>query len=392
MQLPEGKFWGYRRPDGRVGVRNHVLILPTIVCAAKTAQKVTELVRGTVSFYHQHGCAQIGADWQQTVRTYVGMAAHPNVSGVVIMGLGCEGVQARWVADLVAKEVPWKPIELVLIQEHGGTLQTLADTARAAARLVQHASLEQRELCDVSELILATECGGSDACSGLSANPAVGYCSDLLIDAGGTVILAETTELIGAEHLLAERAVSERVRKRVYEVIDRYEKSVLRMGVDIRGAQPAPGNIEGGITTIEEKSLGCIYKAGTKPLQDIIEYAERPRTKGLVWMDTPGHDIEQITGMVAGGAQVVVFTSGRGTPTGSPIAPTIKIATNTPMFERMNDNMDLSAGGVVDGTETVEEVGRRLFEEVRLVASGKLTKAEILGQDDFGLWRIGPSL
>lgn len=392
MHVPEGKFWGYRRPDGRVGVRNHVLILPTIVCAAKTAQKVTEVVRGTVSFYHQHGCAQIGPDWEQTVRTYVGLATHPNVSGVVIMGLGCEGVQARLIAERVAKEAPWKPLELVLIQESHGTLRALADAAEAAAKMVQHASTEQRELCDLSELILATECGGSDACSGLSANPAVGYCSDLLIDHGGTVILAETTELIGAEHLLAERAVSDRLRRRVFEVIERYERRLLEVGVDIRGAQPAPGNIEGGITTIEEKSLGCIYKAGTKPLMDIIEYAERPRTKGLVWMDTPGHDIEQITGMVAGGAQVVVFTSGRGTPTGSPIAPTIKIATNTPMFERMRDNMDLNAGTIITGEETVEEVGRRLFEEVRLVASGKLTRAEILGQDDFGLWRIGPTL
>lgn len=392
MQIPDGKFWGYRRPDGSVGVRNHVLILPTIVCAAKTAQKVTEIVRGTVSFYHQHGCAQIGADHAQTLRTYVNMAAHPNVSGVVVMGLGCEGVQARLVAYDIAQAVPWKPIELVLIQESHGTLQALADTAKVAARMVQHASTEQRELIDISELILATECGGSDACSGVSGNPAVGACSDLLIDAGGTVILAETPELIGAEHLLAERAVTEDLKRRVFETIDRFENSLLKMGVDIRGAQPAPGNIEGGITTIEEKSLGCIYKAGTRPLQDIIEYSQKPRTKGLVWMDTPGHDIEQITGMVAGGAQVVVFTSGRGTPTGSPIAPTIKIATNSPMWERMRDNMDLNAGTVVTGEESVEDVGRRLLAEVRSVASGKLTRSEILGQDDFGLWRVGPTL
>lgn len=392
MHIPEGKIWGYRRPDGRVGVRNHVLLLPTIVCAAKTAEKVTQIVRGTVSFYHQHGCAVIGADHAQHVRTYVNMAAHPNVSAVIIMGLGCEGVQAKLIAYDVAQLVPWKPVELVLIQESGGTLQALADTARIAARMVQHASTEQRELIDLSELILATECGGSDACSGLSANPSVGACADLLIDAGGTVILAETTELIGAEHLLAERAVTPALRKRVYEVIERYEQSVLRMGVDIRGAQPAPGNMEGGITTIEEKSLGCIYKAGTKPLQDIIEYAERPKTRGLVWMDTPGHDIEQITGMVAGGAQVVVFTSGRGTPTGSPIAPTIKIATNSPMFQRMRDNMDMDAGTILTGEERITDVGLRLFEEVRAVASGKLTRAEILGQDDFGLWRIGPTL
>lgn len=392
MQLPEGKFWGYRRPDGSVGVRNHVLILPTVVCGAHTAQKVTQLVRGTVAFYHQHGCAQIGADWQQTLRTWVGMAAHPNVAGVVLMGLGCEAVQARLVAEQVAQIAPWKPVELVVIQEQGGTLGALAETARVAATMVQDASLIQRELCDLSELILATECGGSDACSGISANPAVGVASDLLVAAGGTVILSETTEVIGAEHLMAERAVSDRVRKRVYEIIERYEQSILKMGVDIRGAQPAPGNIEGGITTIEEKSLGCIHKAGSSPLQDIIEYAERPRTRGLVWMDTPGHDVESVTGMVAGGAQVVVFTSGRGTPTGNPIAPVIKIATNTPMYERMQDNIDVNTGGVVEGKESLAEAGRRIFETVRQVASGRLTRAEVLGQDDFGLWRIGPTL
>lgn len=392
MQIPEGKFWGYRRPDGSVGVRNHVLLLPTIVCAAKAAQQVTTLVRGTVSFYHQHGCAAVGADFDQTTRTFVNMGAHPNVSGAVVVGLGCEAHQARMIAAEIARVAPWKRVEVVLIQESGGTLQAMADIARIAARLVKAASAQQRELIDLSELILATECGGSDACSGLSGNPAVGACSDLLIDRGGTVILAETTELIGAEHLLAERAVNPELKRRVYEVIDRYEQSVTKMGVDIRGAQPSPGNIEGGITTIEEKSLGCIYKAGTRPLQEIIEYAERPRTKGLVWMDTPGHDIEQITGMVAGGAHLTVFTSGRGTPTGSVIAPTIKIATNTPMFNQMGDNMDIDAGTIVTGEETPADVGRRLFEEVRAVASGKLTCAEILGQDDFGIWRIGPTL
>ncbi|HYF90983.1 MAG TPA: UxaA family hydrolase [Symbiobacteriaceae bacterium] len=392
MQIPEGKFWGFRRPDGSVGIRNHVLLLPTIVCAAKAAQQVTQLVRGTVSFYHQHGCAAVGADIEQTNRTFVGTGAHPNVSGVVVMGLGCEASQARLIAAEIARRAPWKRVEVVLIQESGGTLQAIADAASIAAAMVKDASLAQRELIDVSELILATECGGSDACSGLSGNPAVGACSDLLIDRGGTVILAETTELIGAEHLLAERAVTPALKKRVFEVIDRFEQDVMKMGVDFRGAQPSPGNIEGGITTIEEKSLGCIYKAGTRPLQDIIEYAERPKTRGLVWMDTPGHDIEQITGMVAGGAHVTVFTSGRGTPTGSVVAPAIKIATNSPMFERMRDNMDVNAGTVISGEETVQTVGRRIFEEVRAVASGKLTSAEILGQDDFGIWRIGPTL
>ena len=213
----------------------------------------------------------------------------------------------------------------------------------------------------------------------------------MLVDYGGTAILAETTELIGAEHLLAARAVDDRTAKRVYEVIGAMENRAIQMGVDIRTGNPSPGNIEGGLSSLEEKSLGAANKAGSRPLQEIIDYAQQPSKKGLVWMDTPGHDIEQLTGMVAGGAQVVLFTSGRGTPTGSPIAPTIKIATNSRMFESMRDNMDFNAGTIIEGKESIDEVGQRLFDEMVQVCSGKLTKAEILKQYDFGIWRIGPT-
>lgn len=383
------KFWGYRRKDGRVGVRNHVLILPTITCAAQTAQRVTELVNGTVSFIHPHGCGQIGADFDQTYKTYVGIGAHPNVYAVIVLGLGCESHQANKIAKEIEKT--GKPVEVVSIQDQGGTLQAIADTAKIAVRLVQEASTMQREECDFSELIVATECGGSDACSGLSANPAVGKTSDLLVELGGTAILAETTELIGAEHLLAQRAVNDQVSKRAYEVIEAMEKRSVLMGVDLRTGNPSPGNIEGGISSLEEKSLGAATKSGTSRLQEVINYAEQPTKKGLVWMDTPGHDIEQLTGMVAGGAQVVLFTTGRGTPTGSPIAPVIKISTNTPMFEKMNENMDLNAGTIIDGIETIDDVGKRILLEIQSVASGKVTKAEVLKQYDFGIWRIGPT-
>jgi altronate dehydratase large subunit len=388
-KLVDGKFWGYRRPDGRVGVRNHVLILPTITCATQAARQITELVQGTVSFIHQHGCAQVGVDYEQTFRTYAGMGANPNVYGVVVLGLGCETHQARSVAGEIAKT--GKPVEVVSIQDHGGTLMAIAQGAKIAAKMVQDASAQLRELCDFSELIVGTECGGSDACSGLSANPAVGVVSDMIVDHGGTSILAETTELIGAEHLLANRAVDEKVAKRVYEVIKAMEDRAFKMGVDIRTGNPSPGNVKGGLSTLEEKSLGAANKAGSRPLQELIDYAQQPSKKGLVWMDTPGHDIEQLTGMVAGGAQVVLFTTGRGTPTGSPIAPVIKIATNTAIFEKMADNIDINAGTIIDGTESIEAVGQRIFDELALVASGKLTKAEILKQHDFGIWRIGPT-
>jgi len=387
--LPSGKFLGYRRPDGRVGVRNHVLILPTITCATKAAMQITELVHGTVSFIHQHGCCQVGVDYEQTFRTYVGIGANPNVYGVVVLGLGCETHQARSVAGELAKT--GKPVQVVSIQDEGGTLMAIAEGAKIATQMVQDASAQMREICDFSELMIGTECGGSDACSGLSANPAVGVVSDKIVEYGGTAILAETTELIGAEHLLADRAVDDKVRKRVYEVIDAMESRSFAMGIDIRTGNPTPGNIRGGLSTLEEKSLGASNKAGTSPLQEIVDYAEAPTKKGLVWMDTPGQDIEQLTGMVAGGAQIVLFTTGRGTPTGSPIAPVIKISTNTAMFEKMRDNMDLDAGTIIDGKETIDAVGQRILDEIGSVASGKLTKAEILKQNDFGIWRIGPT-
>lgn len=383
------KFWGYRRGNGQVGVRNHILILPTITCATQTAQRVTELVQGTVSFIHPHGCGQIGSDYDQTFKAYVGIGSNPNVYGVIVLGLGCETHQARMIAKEIEKT--GKPVEVVSIQDQGGTLQAIADTAKVAVKMVQEASTVMREECYFNELIVATECGGSDACSGLSANPAVGRASDGIVEQGGTAILAETTELIGAEHLLANRAADDTVAKRVYEVIGAMEKRSNLMGVDLRTGNPSPGNIEGGITTLEEKSLGAATKSGSSRLEEIVNYAERPTKKGLVWMDTPGHDIEQLTGMVAGGAQVVLFTSGRGTPTGSPIAPVIKISTNTAMYEKMNENIDLDAGTIIEGIETVDEVGSRIISEIKDVASGKLTKAEILKQHDFGIWRIGPT-
>ncbi|RBW70954.1 UxaA family hydrolase [Bacillus taeanensis] len=383
------QLMGYRRPDGQIGIRNHVLILPTITCATQTAQRITELVDGTVTFIHQHGCAQVGIDYDQTFNTYVGMGKNPNVYGVVVLGLGCETHQARSVAGELRKT--GKPVEVVSIQDHGGTLHAIAEGAKIAANMVQEASAQMRVPFDFSELIIGTECGGSDACSGLSANPAVGAVSDMIVDRGGTAILAETTELIGAEHLLADRAANDHVSQRVYEVISAMENRAIQMGVDIRTGNPSPGNIKGGLSSLEEKSLGAATKAGTRTLQELVNYAESPTKKGLVWMDTPGHDIEQLTGMVAGGAQIVLFTSGRGTPTGSPIAPVIKISTNTGMFEQMSENMDLNAGTIIEGKETVEEVGTRILDEIALVSSGKKTKSEILKQHDFGIWRIGPT-
>jgi len=386
------KFLGYRRPDRGAGLRNHVLIIPSVVCANRVTRGISQQVTGTTWIEHQHGCCQLGVDADLTMRVLVAHGTHPNVYGVVVVGLGCETLRAQDVAAKIKEQCPYKPVHLVIIQDRGGSIKATADGATAAREIMVRASCLMREPIDTSELILGTECGGSDACSGISANPALGVASDMLIDEGGSVVLAETTELVGAEHLVAARAVNDQVANRCFEVISRCEKAAIAMGVDMRGGQPTPGNIEGGLSSIEEKSLGCVYKAGTKPLQDVIDYAMPVRKKGLVWMDTPGQDIEQITGMVAGGCQIVVFTTGRGTCCGSPIVPTLKVATNSAIFEKMQDNMDINAGTIITGKETIEQVGRRIFDEVIRIASGKLVKAEVLGFNDFAIKRIGPTM
>lgn len=381
---------GYVRPGGGIGVRNHVLILPAVVCASEVARRIAGVVPGTVAVQHQHGCGQIGADFEQTKRTLVGFGANPNVAGVVVVGLGCEKVAAEQVAAEIAAR--GQKVELVVIQKEGGSRRAVERGVELARRLAQEAARVKTEPVPVSSLILGLECGGSDATSGLAANPALGVASDLLVAEGGTSILSETPEIMGAEHLLARRTVNEGAAERLYEIVVRVEEGARRMGVDIRGAQPAPGNIAGGITTIEEKSLGCIHKAGTAPVQGVLEYAEAPRGRGLWVMDTPGHDVESVTGMVAGGAQIVVFTTGRGTPAGCAIAPVIKVTGNSRTFQMMEENIDLNAGTIIEGTESIEKVGRRIFDLMLAVAGGKLTKAELLGHHEFAITRIGPTL
>lgn len=382
------KFLGYKRDDNTVGVRNHVLILPTTVCATHVAKRIAEEVRGAVPLMHEHGCAQNGEDKEQTKRIITGIAKNPNVSAVLIVGLGCETISVPEVAEDIA--ISRKPIETLIIQDSGGTLESIRKGAKIAQRLVDYASQLKREEVSLESLIVGTQCGGSDACSGLSGNPAGGYASDLIVKAGGTVILAETTEMIGAEHLLAQRAISEEIAKKILWFVQRVEDRAKSIGVDIRLANPAPGNIAGGITTLEEKSLGAIVKAGTAKIMEAVEYGIRPSNRGLIIMDSPGQDTASIAGELASGAQIITFTTGRGSPVGSPIAPVIKIATNSIMFSKMSDDMDINAGTIIDGTESIEDVGNRIFNEILEVASGKLTKSEILGHSEFSIDRINP--
>ena len=379
-------FYGYKRPDGRVGVRNHVLILPASVCASDTTRIIAQQVTGAVTFNNQQGCSQVAPDQQLTMDVMAGYAANPNVYGTVVVSLGCENCQM----DLVVKAIEErtnKPLKQVIIQEAGGTLKAVDMAVRYAKEMVAEASMLQKEEFPISELIVGTECGGSDPTSGLAANPVIGEMSDRIVAAGGTSILSETTEFIGAEHILARRAATPEVHDRIFEIVHRYEAALRLVGEEVREGNPC--NKAGGITTLEEKSLGCIHKGGHSPINAVYDYAKQVQSKqGLIIMDTPGNDPSSVAAMVAGGAQVVVFSSGRGTPTGSPIVPVIKITGNKLTFAKMEDNIDLDASPLIYGTKTLDELGGELLQMVVDTACGKQTKAEALGFTEMAIARV----
>lgn len=382
------KFMGYRREDGRIGIRNHVLILPASICASDVARQVASLVQGTVTFHNLLGCSQTPIDQSCTLRAMAGMADNPNVYGTIVISLGCENCQMNLVTAEIRSRCN-KPLETFVIQENGGTLHTIEAAVRAARQMVIEASHMQRVEADVSDLMIATECGGSDPTSGLAANPLVGEVSDEIVRNGGTSVLSETTEFIGAEHILAARAVNKTIGKQILDIVSHYEESMIQVGDDVRKRNPSPGNKAGGITTLEEKSLGCIYKSGTAPIQAVYDYAEPITHKGLVIMDTPGNDPISITGMTAGGCQLVLFTTGRGTPTGNPIVPVIKISANRETAVLMQDNLDFDASPLIYGNALMEDVRSALMKEVIEVANGKLTKSEALGYYETAIARVG---
>ena len=381
------KFLGYKRPDGKVGVRNKIFILPTSVCASDTTRIIASQIEGAVTFNNQNGCSQVSGDQQLTMDVMAGMAANPNVYGIIIISLGCENCQMDLVVNAI-KERTNKPMETFIIQENGGTITTIEKAVRAGRKMAQEASKLQREEVDISELIIGTECGGSDPTSGLASNVLIGELSDRLVELGSTSILSETTEFIGAEHILASRAKNQRVKERIYEIVHRYEKALQLVGEEVREGNPSPGNIAGGITTLEEKSLGCIHKGGHSEINEVFDYAKPITEKGLVIMDTPGNDPSSVAGMVAGGAKIIFFSTGRGTPTGNPISPVIKITGNKITFQNMKDNIDIDASPVIYGPQSLKELGNNLLEEVVEVANGKHTKAETLGYTETAIARL----
>jgi altronate hydrolase len=394
-------FRGYRRPDGRVGTRNLVLIVPTSMCASHEALQISTIaeftiynrqkypnVDGVVAIPHNKGCGcQDGSTIDVMLRTLSNYADHPNVGGVVLIDLGCEKTNLAQVERyLLKRERAFaKPVAKIGIQEVGGTQAAIQRGLKEVEQMLPLVNEVSRDECSVSELVLGVKCGGSDGFSGISANPSLGRAADLLVRSGGTVLITEVPEFCGAEHLLASRAKDVETGRAVYRMVDWYKEYASKFGAVLNN-NPSPGNVAGGLLNITIKSLGAIAKAGTTRIEGVVEYAETPKHRGVNLMQGPGYDQESTPGLVASGATVVVFTTGRGTTIGNAITPVIKLASNTPVFERMANDLDLSAGGVIDGTETIDEVGQRVFEHIVAVADGLEAKAETHKHREFQFW------
>jgi altronate hydrolase len=393
-------FLGYPREDGRVGTRNYIAVVAASNCAAHTAELIAQSYRdeklppnidGVVAFPHGEGCGHtIGPDTVQLQRTLGGVLNHPNVGGAIILGLGCEVNQIDHYLGAGAPRTD--RLVGMTLQGEGGTRAAVESAQKAIGQMMERLAAEQRQEVPASKIVLGLNCGGSDSFSGITANPALGWASDRLAEIGGAAVLAETTECFGAEHLLVERARNRQVAERFLGFIEGYRRYLRQFEGSNFNDNPSPGNKEGGLSNILEKSLGAMTKAGTTMMADAIDYAERVKTPGFVFMNTPGYDPVSITGLAAGGVNVIAFTTGRGSAIGFPSIPVIKIATNTPMFKRMRDNMDVNAGRIADGEATVAEVGKEIFDLVLRVASGERTCAERLGHQEFVPWRIGPVL
>lgn len=408
--VPEAErrtFMGFRRADGRVGTRNYVAVIASVNCSSSATAAVADYFRqpgmlddypnvdGVIAFPHKGGCgAHVGSQYLHNFqRTLAGIVNHPNVAAYLMLSLGCEGNQPDDMIEYTGLEDPrgGKPMVLT-IQQDGGYLKTVEDAIAAVKELLPYANQFTREEVPVSELVVALQCGGSDGWSGVTANPGLGKAADLIVKQGGTVVLAETTEVYGGEHLLTRRAKSPEVAQKLVDLIHWWEGYTAYFGASIDN-NPAPGNKAGGLTTIYEKSLGAIAKAGSTPLNDVVGYGERVTERGFIHMDSPGYDPVSVTGQVAGGCNLVCFTTGRGSAFGFKPAPSVKLATNSELYAKQEPDMDINCGVVLDGL-SLDELGEQIFEKLIAVASGQKSKSEAagVGQEEFNPWILGAML
>lgn len=378
------EFMGYKRSDGRVGIRNHVLIVPSCACSGDVARKIASEVPGTVCMNNQNGCGQVKGDLKITLDTLAGFIANPNVYATLIVGLGCEQLQFP-VIEKKVRSLTNKPLEFVGIQQEGGIFRTLDKGKKIAAQLVSEASECKREPSDISNLILGTNCGGSDPTSGLSANLVVGDISDRFSDLNATTIISETPEFVGAEHVLAKQAKTPEIGEQIIGIVKNFEERLAAVGENLREGNPSPGNIAGGVTTLEEKSLGCIHKAGSRPVQAVFSPGQMIDVHGTVVMDTVAYDVASVADMTASGSQMTLFTTGMGNPIGNPIVPVLKATGNSETFKWNNDFMDFDTSASISGEKTVHELGGELLDLIIEVCNGKLVKAEEWGMTEIAI-------
>ncbi len=384
------EFMGYVRPDGQVGSRNHVAVIPSVTCAGDVASAIVRQVAGTVGFFHHQGCCQLPPDLDRVTETLISLGCSPNVGAALIVSLGCEGTDVeRLIAEVRATG---KPVRVIRIQELGGVSAAIKAGIDAAQELVIEISGLQRQAVGIDKAVMSIKCGASDTTSGMASNCVIGYVADKLVDLGATVIFGETTEFIGGEHLLARRGVTPAVGESIYEIVNRMETRARSLGCDMRRGQPTPGNIEGGLSSIEEKSLGAIVKSGTRPIQGVLEYPARIGSRKGLWIkDTPGREPEILTGMAATGAQFMMFSTGRGAPQGFPTMPVLKVCGNPNTYERMQHDMDINAGRTITGEKSIQEVGEEAFSAILELLSGRQTKNETLGyHSSIDIYTMGP--
>ena len=373
-------FQGYVRPNGKVGSRNLVAVIPSVICATDVAQAICRAVQGTVGFFHHQGCCQLPLDLKRVTDTLISLGCSPNVGAALVVSLGCEGTDVERLVQQIA--ATGKPVEVIRIQELGGTSRAIQKGTDLAQKLVMEISGLQRQTVDISNVVMGIKCGGSDTTSGMASNCVIGYVADKLVDMGATVVFGETTEFLGGEHILARRAVGGEngpVGQKIYEIVRRMEERAKAVGEDMRGGQPTPGNIKGGLSSIEEKSLGAIVKSGHRPIQGVLEYPQMVTTEKGLWIkDAPGREPEILTGMAATGAQFLMFSTGRGAPQGFPSMPVMKICGNPNTYARMPYDMDLNAGQIITGERSIEEMGEEAYALALQVLNGRMTKNEAI--------------